>query len=451
MRLRQLVPRRRGRAGLGSLIARRLLAGSLLPAVLSITALSICSGCGESGSSGTATLPSSSPPAPRGPAFGLTEDNAELLTSPTATGAPEPSGFGAARAELTALHPSYVRLLVDWAALQPSATRPPDLEVATSGCARTVEPCGGYRGVAAQLAAIATQQRAAKARGEDAFEVVLDVFGTPAWAAVTPSGCELAGTRPFSRPISRAGLAGYRELIRSLLALGVREGVALPWWSPWNEPNNAQFLSPQRVSCTASASSHAPAVYAQLATAMADELAADGGTHHLLLGELGAYTEDSPHRTSIASFLAGLPASTICLSETWSIHLYASYGGAASAAQPLAALERALDARGGCGWRARVWITEAGVGAPRAGARREASAASEREGCLALASQLANWVNDERVEVVMQYTFRDDPAYPVGLLSADLTQLYPAYRLWLLYTRARAQGQPLPPPVTVCA
>src|SRR6202012_5617843 len=194
---------------------------------------------------------------------------------------------------------------------------------------------------------------------------------------------------------------------------------------PWNEPNNAQFLSPQRESCAPSAPSPAPAVSAQRATAMADELAADGGAHHLLLGELGAYTADSPHRTSIASFLAGLPASTICLSDTWSIHLYASYGGAAGSAQPLAALERALDTRGECGAHARVWITEAGVGAPRAGARREASPASAREGCLALAAQLASWVADKRVEAVMQYTFRDDPAYPVGLLSADLTQLYP--------------------------
>jgi hypothetical protein len=426
-----------------------LLAGALLPAALSIAAISICSGCGAGGSSSTASRPTAPPSTPRGPAFGLTEDNADLLTS--ATRAAGPPGFGAARDELTALHPSYVRLLVDWAALQPSATRPADLEAATSGCARTVAPCGAYRGIAAQLAAIAKQQRAAKARGEDAFEVVLDVFGTPAWAAVEPSGCELLDTRPFSRPITGAGLAGYRELIRDLLALGAREGVALRWWSPWNEPNNAQFLSPQRESCATSAPSLAPAVYAQLATAMADELAADGGTHHLLLGELGAYTEDSPHRTSIASFLAGLPASTICLSDTWSIHLYASYGAAASSAQPLAALEQALDARGGCGARARVWITEAGVGAPRAGERREASAASEREGCLALAAQLASWIADNRVETIMQYTFRDDPAYPVGLLSADLTRLYPAYRVWLLYTRARTQGQSLPPAATLCA
>jgi len=425
-----------------------LLAGALLPA-----ALLVC-GCGG-GSSSSSTSSSSAKraytPRPRSPAFGLTEDNADLLWSPVAPDAPDQPGFSAAREALTALHPSYVRLLVDWAALQPSRSRAPALERSTSGCARTVAPCGAYGGIAQELAAIGSQQRAAKARGERAFEVVLDVFGEPAWAAHDPSGCELPGAQSFARPITAAGLAGYRQLIHDLLALGAREGVELAWWSPWNEPNNAQFLSPQRALCPASAPSLAPAIYAQLATAMADELAAEGGAHHLLLGELGAYAGDSPHRTSIASFVAALPASTICLSDTWSIHLYASYRAGAPGGQPLDAFEQALDARGECGARARIWIAETGVGAPRAGARREATAASEREGCLALAVQLASWTSDARVETIIQYTFREDPAYPVGLLSADLEHVYPAYRLWLRYTRARAQGQPLPSPSMLCA
>jgi hypothetical protein len=390
-------------------------------------------------------------PTPPVPAFGLTEDNADLLWSPTAPSAPDQPAFALARERLTALHPTYLRLLIDWAKLQPSADRRPALEAATSGCARTVGPCETYRGIAQELAAIGSQQRAARARGERAFEVVLDLFGTPSWAARTPSGCESASTQPFARPITAAGLAGYRQLIGELLALGAREGVALRWWSAWNEPNNAQFVSPQREACSPSSPSLAPAVYAQLATAMADELEADGGEHHLLLGELAGYAEDSPHRTSVASFVAGLPASAICLGETWSIHLYANYGADASSAQPLAALERALDARGECGARARIWITEAGVGAPHAGDRREATTASEREGCQALATQLAGWLADDRVEAVMQYTFREDPAYPVGLLSADLSHVYPAYGLWLQYTRARAQGRALPPSALLCA
>jgi hypothetical protein len=419
----------------------------LLPA-----ALLLCSCASSSSSRSTASTSARARPVPLGPAFGLTEDNAELLSSPTASSTPVAPRLRLARERLTALHPSYLRLLVDWAALQPSASRAATLESFTSGCARTIGPCTAYRGIAQELAAIASQQRVAKAHGEASFEVVLDVFGVPAWAAGEPSDCELPDTQPFARPITPAGLAGYRQLIRALLALGAREGVELSWWSPWNEPNNPQFLSPQRETCAAAAPSHAPAIYAQLAGAMADELAADGGTHHLLLGELAAYATDSPHRTSVASFVAGLPASVICLSETWSIHAYASYGAGATSGQPVEELERALDARGECGARARVWITETGVGAPRPGEQRaEATPVSEHEGCLALAAQLAGWTADERVQAIIQYTFREDPAYPVGLLSADLARVYPAYRLWLLYSRARAQGQSLPPATALCA
>jgi len=389
-------------------------------------------------------------PAPRGPAFGLTEDNADLLWSPAQ---PTPGGaaFASARRQLTALHPSFARLLVDWAALQPSATSPPSLEGPIDGCARAVAPCGAYRGIAEELAAIASQQRAARAQGRTGFEVVLDVFGAPSWAAVAPSGCEVAGTQPFSRPISATGLAGYRELIRALLELGVREGVQLTWWSPWNEPNNPQFLSPQRSACTASSPSLAPAVYAQLAQAMADELAAAGGIHHLLLGELAAYPTDSAHRTSVASFVAALPASVVCLSDVWSIHAYATFGAHATRTEPVGALEQAIDARGKCGRAASVWITEAGAGAPHPGRRRGEDLGEEREGCLALARQVIGWSRDVRVSAIFQYTFREDADFPVGLLSSDLSHVYPAYGLWRSLARARARGEELGSPAVLCA
>jgi hypothetical protein len=393
------------------------------------------------------------PPAALGPAFGLTEDNADLLWSPAW---PTPSGgaaFASARERLTALHPSYTRLLVDWAALQPSATSPPALEGPIDGCARATAPCGVYRGLADELAAIASQQRAAQAEGRADFQVVLDVFGVPSWAAVAPFGCELAGSRPFSRPISAAGLAGYRELVRSLLELGAREGVQLSWWSPWNEPNNPQFLSPQRKSCSTGSPSLAPAVYAQLAEAMASVLATAGGEHHLLLGELAAYRADSVHRTSIASFVAALPASALCLSDVWAIHAYARFGGHSADPQPVGALERAIDARGACGRAASVWITETGVGGPDPGRRRGGEPGEEHEGCIALAREVVGWSHDPRVAAILQYSFREDPAFPVGLLSADLSRVYPAYNLWLSYTRARegAPGAGLGSPEALCA
>ncbi|HLB21036.1 MAG TPA: hypothetical protein VK605_02935, partial [Solirubrobacteraceae bacterium] len=295
------------------------------PALL---AAAVLAGCG--GPPAANTRHGAHAPAPFGPAFGLTENNANLLW-PSATKASSPGGspVQSARDLLTALHPRYLRLLIDWAALQPTPDRPPSLEARVSGCARSVDPCGAYAGVRAQLQAIAGQQRAARREGHAGFEVVLDLFGAPAWAARPAGGCELRATRPFSRPVSAAGIAGYRALIRSLLALGTREGVALPWWAPWNEPNDAVFVSPQRAACSADAPSLAPAVYTQLAQAMADELGADGGAHRLLLGELNGFATDSPHRTSVSSFVAALPESVVCLSDVWSVHAYAAYAPAA--------------------------------------------------------------------------------------------------------------------------
>jgi len=86
-----------------------------------------------------------------------------------------------ARRELTALHPGYLRLLVDWAALQPHPGRPPALEAPLSGCDRGIGPCGAYAGIGGALEAIAASKRAAGAEG--GFRVVLDVYGVPDWAA----------------------------------------------------------------------------------------------------------------------------------------------------------------------------------------------------------------------------------------------------------------------------
>jgi hypothetical protein len=352
---------------------------------------------------------------------------------------------------LTALHPSYVRLLVNWAALQPVAAHPVALTARVSGCARTVGPCTPYVGLREQLAAIASQQRAAARAGSPGFQVVIQIFGAPAWTARAPSGCELDGTRAFSRPLSRPALSGYRSLIRSLLTLGGQQGVALRWWSPWNEPNDPVFVSPQRSVCSAGSRSLAPAVYAELARTAAAVLRADGGAHHLLLGELNAFQSGSPHRTSIAEFVSALPADVICLSDVFSIHAYARHGVAFAPTDPVKALEAALDARGRCGRSARVWVTEAGAGAPHPGRARIAGVGEEQAGCQALAGQLLDWYADPRVGAVFQYTFREDPAFPVGLLSADLAHVYPAYRLWLSYTRARAAGRPPLPPAEACA
>ncbi len=281
--------------------------------------------------------------------------------------------------------------------------------------------------------------------------MVLDVFGVPSWAAAAARGCETAGTQPFSRPINEAGIAGYRSLIRTLLALAREQGVALSWWSPWNEPNNPAFLSPQRSVCSIDAPVAAPAVYAQLAEAMAVELAGDDAADHLLLGELAGYPADSLHHSSVASFVAALPARVLCLGSVWAIHAYASWGKARPESDPVGELARALDARGSCAAGASIWVTETGAGAQRPGRPRAAGEAEQRAACEALGEQLRRWSQNPRVGAIFQYSFREDPAYPVGLVSADLQHTYPAYRLWLAYAQARARDAPPPPTSSSCA
>ena len=370
-----------------------------------------------------------------------------MLWSPY--GLPRPGGarFEIARRELTALHPTYLRLLVDWAALQPDPRRPPQLEAPVSGCARRVGPCAAYAGIRDELAAIASQQKAAGTRAGVAFQVVVDIFNTPAWAAPPPSGCQRPGAAATSQGPSRAALGAYRALIRSLLALAQREGVSIDWWGPWNEPNHPLFMSPQRASCAAGSPTVAPALYAELVRAMNAELRAQGGGRHLLLGELNGFESGSPDRTSISEFVAALPSDVICSSDVWSIHAYASRGSFAHA-DPVAALEQALNARGGCARDARVWVTETGAGSSQPGSPRTALAADEQAGCRAMAAQLIRWSRDPRVGAVFQYTFREDPAYPVGLVGADLDHLYPTYRLWREWSRLRGHGEPPPTPAT---
>jgi hypothetical protein len=421
---------------------------------LLLAALVLLCGCGASGSRGRSRprAPAARPASatPRGPAFGLTEDNPNLLWSPSGAHQP-PAPFQGAAAELRALHPTYLRLLIDWAALQPKPDSPPMLEAPGDGCAREVGPCGAYKGIRDELAAIASEQRAQRAAGGDGFHVLIDIFGTPQWAALEPSGCEPVGTTSFSRPLRPGAISSYRALIGSLLELAASQGVALEWWSPWNEPNDASFISPQRAVCTAGSEPLAPAEYAQLASAMASELADVHGTHHIILGELSGFQRGSTHTTSIAEFVGALPASVICLAAAWSLHDYASYGSAQRGGEPVSSLEAALNARGQCGARAPIWITESGAGAPHAGHARAPGASGEEEGCQALANQLIGWYSDPRIDAVFQYTFREDPAFPVGLISADLTHLYPTYSLWLAWARAYAAGQPPPTPAAGCA
>ena len=112
---------------------------------------------------------------------------------------------------------------------------------------------------------------------------------------------------------------------------------------------------------------------------------------------------------------------------------------------PVKMIEEALNARGACALGAQLWVTESGAGAPHPGLPRSASASNATAGCLALAGQLGAWQRDARVRAVAQYTFREDPAYPVGLLEPRLERAYPAYRPWSAWARLLYAGGGAPP------
>ncbi len=169
---------------------------------------------------------------------------------------------------------------------------------------------------------------------------------------------------------------------------------------------------------------------------MGAELRAAGTGAQMLLGELGGYLRGSPHRLAVDEFVQALPADVLCLARDWSVHAYESYGPRARAGEgdAVAALERALDARGGCAAGDRVWVTEAGAGAPRPGRPRAGTAGEEAGSQSALGRRLDAWSSDPRVAAVFQYSFREDPAYPVGLIDPGLHRLYGTYSVWLAFS-----------------
>jgi hypothetical protein len=414
-------------------------------AVVAVAALAGCGGGarnnprGGSGARPAAPAVSFTPMAApsAGLALGLTEPNPALIAAPGA--APAPAGFAATRFLAAGLRPRYLRIYVDWSKLQPDPARPPQLDQPQDGCERGIAPCAPYAGVAAQLADAAALQR------RRTLDVELVVYGVPAWAAHAPAGCEQPGTLARSRPLTAAGLAGYRALVAALIALARREGADVAYWSPWNEPNHPYFISPQREVCNPAAPSLAPARYATLAAAMAQQLSLAAPEATLVLGELAAFPAPGPRSTGISEFVSALPAALVCSSALWSVHAYVSpaAGGVARAASAVGALERALDARS-CPRPAQIWVSETGVGAPHPGRPRPPGGEIERAGCRALADVLATWSRDWRVRAAFQYTFRDDPRFPVGLADAALGRVYPAYYEWL--ARAPLQDRVAAPP-----
>jgi hypothetical protein len=340
-------------------------------------------------------------PGPREPALttGLTEYDPALLDGPRAG----------------ALRPRYARLVVLWSAAQPRPEREPDWDAAGTGGHSPRD----------QLRAI----RAAGRRG-GGFEPIVTFFSTPPWATDGPSGCEPGRPNPNAR--APADLRAYAAMVESFLAMARREGVPVRWVSPWNEPNSWLFFAPQRERCAPEAASVAPARYAQLVRAARAVLTAAPGNPELLVGETSSPYAARSGITPVSDFVAGLPFDALCAGAVWAQHQYAGD------ADGLAELKRALAARP-CpgGRRPRIWITETGTDPPDRGRSRDTGPAA----CRALAGLLERFHADRRVDVAVQYTLRDDPNFPVGLVSAE-GLAYPAYDL----LRAWGRRSPADPP-----
>lgn len=415
----------------------------LLPVVLGAGVLA---GCGDQGtratgsstqgaSAGTAARGGRAPesPAPRRLTIGVDEQNPWLIT-PGAV----PDGFGPWRDRVATIRPQRYRLFVDWSNLQPDPAKPADLAQPNDGCLRGLPPCGAYAGVRDRLRAIAARQQA----DGGGWEVMVVLYGAPDWAARKPSGCERPGTKARSRPYSKKGLAGYRALIRGLLALGREEGVKLRWWSPLNEPNYPQFISPQRKGCSATSTSLAPQSYASIVRAARSELAADDAPHDLVLGEMASRRRPSKYGTGITELIRALPDDVACAATAWSQHQYARADRGQYDA--VGELRDALDERP-CTRGKPIWVTESGVGGnARAGRPRGRSKSSLRAQCAAQAALLEDLDKDPRVRAVFQFSLREDTAFRVGLFNARLTRAYPTLGLWRAWSRATAAGGPAP-------
>ncbi len=404
-----------------------LAAGGSLAAILIVVLVVVLTRGGSTAPPPPATQTTATvappPPAPDLPqpgevplALGLTEANPHLIAP-----GDQPPEFAPWRDRAAALRAGVLRVLVDWRRVQPAPDVAPDWSQPADGCLRGQPPCAAFSGIADEL-------RAAKAAGMTPLIVILN---TPDWAASPATGCEASTAGPAAR--MPADLTAYRALIASLLDLARGAQVELPLWAPWNEPNHPLFLGPQRAQCDRDSPALTPALYAQLATAMQAELDAAPGEQRLVLGETAGFDAPRVNAAGAAEFAAALPDDLVCRAAAWGQHAYVKVDDAlaADAARQAAGspallrgVEQALDGHG-CPGALPVWITETGT-------TQDTGAA----GCRAMGDALGAWAADPRVQLAVQYTFREDTAFPVGLADAGLTTLEPAYAAWL----AQAQG-----------
>jgi hypothetical protein len=385
----------------------------------------------------TPTTPATPEKTGIGLTIGLSESNASLIRA-AGDGPQPPPEMQPWRDRVTALRPQLYRMAIDWASMQPDPSQPAKLDIPADGCLRGKPPCGAFAGIRDTFAAVASQQRA-----HHDFKVVVVFYGVPDWAAEPPSGCERPGIQPRSRPINDAGLKGFHVLIRQVAALAREQGAQVRWWSPWNEPNGAFFISPQRAECSRSSPPVSTTVYARLFRAMRAELADVPGDQQLVLGDLAGVAQGSPRGVGSGEFIRQLPDDVICNADIIAQHDYADLPGQQRRpGDPIAVVKQAL-ADHPCAAHTPMWITETGVGGLHAGDDRRTGPQALRRQCVYLNRKLRQWYEDPRIEAAFQYTFREDTAFPVGLADAGLTRTYPTYDLLKAWsTRAHPDDPP---------
>jgi hypothetical protein len=327
------------------------------------------------------------------------------------------------------MRPTYYRLVVDWPSVQQGFAQP------QGGCMRDIPPCAGYAGLQDQLAAVAAAQKEA---GENRWQVMVVIAGTPDALAAPGGGCERANVQRRSRPPTPEGLAAYGDLIQRVQEAADAAGAKLRYWSPWNEPNHPFFISPQRASCKASAKSRAVKPYTDLARAMKERLR-EG--QQLVLGETAGLLQKKSGYTRVQEFIRELPRDVVCSARVYGQHGYV--GGP----DPVDETDRAL-ARHDCPQKHEIWMTETGVGAPRRGEQRKASMSALRKACRNMRKRLLQWYEDPRVTAAFQYTLREDDRFPTGLVTVDLAASYPALDEWNAWSGDRKPSEA--PPASTC-
>jgi hypothetical protein len=367
-------------------------------------------------------------------AVGITEPNPNFI-QPEADVAGE---FTRWRDELRKMRPTYYRLAVDWAGNTSPDGSQVDFAKHNDGCMREIGPCGGYEGVRDQLKAVAAAQ---KATGDDRWQVMVVISGTPEQLARPAAGCERAGTQARSRPPRTDALPQYKAFITKLLDEAKAQHVELRYFAPWNEPNHPFFISPQRASCHRTAKSMATEPYAEMARAMKEVLDDYDGDQKMVIGETAGLLERQPSYTDIGQFIRGLPRDVVCNAVAYGQHGYV--GGP----NPVNQVATALKTKH-CDRTLEIWMTETGAGRPRRGEDRDRTKKALRQACRGISKRLNRWYDDPRVTAAFQYTLREDDRFPTGLVATDLSAAYPALKEW----QAWGDREPTEPaPRSTCA